>query len=73
MLTEPVSGRTQERYRGEPVAHEFRWYPASRGASYRDGGLRGECDCGETRTVDGGSPTWKLTRAEREHAGIEES
>lgn len=69
--TEAVSSRTILRYRGEPVTHRFRWYPA-RNPSYRDGGLRGECDCGETRTVDGGHDTADLVRLERQHAGVED-
>jgi hypothetical protein len=71
-VSESVSGRTQPRWTGEPVTHEFRWYPANRGASYRHGGLRGECACGETRTVDGGSLTSQLVSTERQHGGTED-
>ncbi len=71
MTAETVSGRTQERYRGEPVAHDVRFWGSARppGAGYRQPGLTAECPCGWKRALDGGHTAADLTRLTRQHAG----
>lgn len=69
--TEPVTGRSIPRHRGKPVRHRLRWSAANRGASYREGGLIGRCDCGDHIVIDGGAPISKLVKAQRQHSGRE--
>ena len=65
---ETVSGRTQLRYRGEPVTHEIRWY-GSRSGSY----VIAKCEpCGWQTLLEGGHTTAELDRLARQHGGDED-
>ena len=69
MITEPVSGRTQLRYRGEPVTHDVTFTPATPPVPYyRGGGTRVRCTCGWHTTIDSGHSDEEKARLARQHA-----